>query len=214
MVTLPAPLSAPLTSSWSISKPSALNDDTLILTETNTETFFRYQIFRSRNFFSETKVSETETLFSRPNFPKPKQRLVLRDPILRNRNRNPQKIGKSLKTEKFRNRNVNVWPSVQYILTWWRRVCRTYLCENMFIWSSKTSFWWWIHTVCHAMTEDPIEAKTISSLRHIYSCCQNCTCLIGRYYQPDCFSFFAFLLTDQIHCQFFVEKLWHNGVQW
>ena len=64
------------------------------------------------------------------------------------------------------------------------------------------------------MTEDPIEAKTISSLRHIYSCCQNCTCLIGRYYQPDCFSFFAFLLTDQIHCQFFVEKLWHNGVQW
>ena len=37
------------------------NDDTNILTETDTETFFRYQIFRNRDFFSETKSSKTET---------------------------------------------------------------------------------------------------------------------------------------------------------
>ena len=53
----------------------SLNDDTNILTETDTETFFRYQIFsnRDQNFFSETKFSETktDTFFSRPNSLKP-----------------------------------------------------------------------------------------------------------------------------------------------
>merc|ERR1712004_868728 len=42
--------------------------------ETDTETFFRYQIFRNQNrdFFSDTKFSETDTeaFFSIPNFPK------------------------------------------------------------------------------------------------------------------------------------------------
>merc|ERR1712074_419370 len=76
-----------------------LNDDTKNLTETDTETFFpipnfpkpiprlffRYQIFRNRyrDFFSDTKFSETdtETFFRYQMF----------------RNRNPQKIGKSSK---------------------------------------------------------------------------------------------------------------------
>ena len=39
------------------------------------------------------------TCFTRPNFPKPKTRLFFRDQIFRNRNRNPQKFGKSLETE-------------------------------------------------------------------------------------------------------------------
>ena len=80
-----------------------LNDDTKILTKTDTDTFFpipnfpkpkpklcfRDQIFRNRNryFFSETKFSETKT------------ETFFRDHILRNRYRNPPKIGKSLKTE-------------------------------------------------------------------------------------------------------------------
>ena len=55
-----------------ICPPWPLNDDTKNLTETDTETFFRYQIFRNRNQY-------------------------------------PQKIGKSFETEKFRNRNVNLW---------------------------------------------------------------------------------------------------------
>ena len=40
---------------------ATLNDDTKILTEIDTETFFRYQIFRNRNqdFYFETKFSET-----------------------------------------------------------------------------------------------------------------------------------------------------------
>ena len=54
----------------------SLNDDTKNLTETDTKTFFRYQIFRNRyrDFFCETKFSETdtETFFPIPNFPKPK----------------------------------------------------------------------------------------------------------------------------------------------
>ena len=62
-----------------------LNDDTKILTETDTETFFTI-----------------------PNFPKPIPRLFFRYQIFRNRNRYHQKIGKSFETEKFRNRNVNL----------------------------------------------------------------------------------------------------------
>ena len=54
--------------------PSPLIDETIILIETDTETFFRHQIFRNRDMvprtyfpkpteaFSETKFSETETL--------------------------------------------------------------------------------------------------------------------------------------------------------
>ena len=81
----------------------ALNDDTKILTETDTETFFpipnfpkpkprlfsRDQILRNRDFFSETKFSKTKT----ENF--------FRDQILRNRNRNPQKLAKVLKPRSF-----------------------------------------------------------------------------------------------------------------
>ena len=63
------------TPGWMIAyKP--LNDDTKILTETNTETFFPI-----------------------PNFPKPKPILFFRYQIFRNRNRNHQKFGKSLETE-------------------------------------------------------------------------------------------------------------------
>merc|ERR1712013_638514 len=68
----------------------SLNDDTKILTETDTETFFRYQIFRNRyrDFLSDTKFSETdtETFFPIPNFPKPIPRLFFRYQIFRNRN--------------------------------------------------------------------------------------------------------------------------------
>ena len=54
--------------------------------------------------FFETK---TETCFWRPNFPKLKPWLFFRDQILRKRNL--AKIGKSLESEKFWNRNVNLW---------------------------------------------------------------------------------------------------------
>ena len=47
--------------------------------------------------------------FPRGSFPKPKLKLFFWDQILPNRYRNPQKIGKSLKTKKFWNRNVNLW---------------------------------------------------------------------------------------------------------
>ena len=64
--------------------PPALSDGAKILTKTDTETFFRHQIFQNRCFFTKTKFSETETQFSktknetffpRPNSPKliPKQ---------------------------------------------------------------------------------------------------------------------------------------------
>ena len=64
--------------------PPALNDGAKILTKTDTETYFRHQIFQNRCFFTTTKFSETETQFSktknetffpRPNSPKliPKQ---------------------------------------------------------------------------------------------------------------------------------------------
>ena len=59
-----------------------------------------------RPIFSET---ETETFFRDQIFSKPKPRLFFRNQIFRNRNRNPQRFGKSFETEKFRNRNVNLW---------------------------------------------------------------------------------------------------------
>ena len=106
--------------------PGSLNDDTKILTETDTETFFPYQIFQNRNrdFFSDNKFSETETetyfrdeIFPKPIlfcktkfsktetktffwdqiFPKPKQRLFFQDQIVLNLN--SEKFGKSLETE-------------------------------------------------------------------------------------------------------------------
>ena len=56
---------------------------------TNTETFFRDQIFqdRYRDFFSETKFSDTdtETFLTRPNFSIPIPRLFFRDQIFRYR---------------------------------------------------------------------------------------------------------------------------------
>ena len=56
-----------------------LCDETKNLTDTDTETFIRDQIFRYRyrDFLSETKFSETdtETFFPRPNFPIPIPRL-------------------------------------------------------------------------------------------------------------------------------------------
>ena len=60
-------------------------------------------------FFSETKFSETETetFFRDQIFSKPKPILFFRNQIFRNRN--PQRFGKSFETEKFRNRNVNLW---------------------------------------------------------------------------------------------------------
>ena len=85
--------------------PEALNDDTKILTETDTETFFpipnfpkpiprlffRYQIFRNRyrDFFSDTKFSETdtETFFPIPNIPKPIPRLFSDTKFFRYQNR-------------------------------------------------------------------------------------------------------------------------------
>ena len=85
---------------------------------------FQDQIFRNRNrdFFPRPNFSETETFFRnqifwnqnrdffpRPNFSETKTETFFRDQIFRNRNWNPQKIGKSFKTEKFRNRNVNLW---------------------------------------------------------------------------------------------------------
>ena len=64
-------------------------------------TEWRYQKF-DRNRYRD--------FFPIPNFPKPIPRLFFRYQIFRNRNRYPQKIGKSFETEKFRNRNVNLWP--------------------------------------------------------------------------------------------------------
>ena len=65
-----------------------LNDDTKILTETHTETFF---------YDTKFSKTETETFFRDQIFLKPKLRLFFRDQIFWNRN--PQKFGKSLKTE-------------------------------------------------------------------------------------------------------------------
>ena len=78
------------------------------------------QIFwnRDRDFFSETKFSKIKTVifFRDQIFLKPKLIPFILDQIFRNRNfffrnrnQNPQKIGKSFETEKFRNRNANLW---------------------------------------------------------------------------------------------------------
>ena len=77
---------------------TALNDDTKDLTETDTEIFLRYQIFRNRDFFPRPNFSETETdtFLPRPNFPKPKPK--------------PSKIW-----QKFRNREVSK-PKCQSLL--------------------------------------------------------------------------------------------------
>ena len=78
---------------------------------------------RNRDFFSETKFSKikTEIFFRDQIFLKPKLIPFILDQIFRNRNfffrnrnQNPQKIGKSFETEKFRNRNVNLWSPFQY----------------------------------------------------------------------------------------------------
>ena len=90
-------------------------------TKPKSKLFFRDQIFRNRNFpqrpnsakpkprlffpgpkFSET---ETETFFSRPNFPKPT--LFSETKFSKTETETLQKLS-SLKTEKFRNRNVNL----------------------------------------------------------------------------------------------------------
>ena len=75
--------------------------------ETETETFFRYQIF----------LKPKPRLFLKPNFLKPRLfsetklfRKEIRD-FFRSqifRNRNPQRFGKIFETENFRNRNVNL----------------------------------------------------------------------------------------------------------
>ena len=90
--------------SFTIHQPT-LCDETKILTDTKTETFyprqifpipiprlfFRDQIFRDRyrDFFSETKFSDTdtETFFPRQNFSRPIPRLSFRDQIFRYRYR-------------------------------------------------------------------------------------------------------------------------------
>ena len=78
-----------------------------------------YQHFdrnRYRDFFSETKFSETDTFFLRPYSPQPKVKLFFRYQILQNQTetffrdqvvRNPQKIVNILETEKFQNRKVS-----------------------------------------------------------------------------------------------------------
>ena len=57
--------------------------------------------------FSETKFSETETFFLETKFSKKESEIFFCEQILRNPNY--QKIGKSLESEKFRNRNANLW---------------------------------------------------------------------------------------------------------
>ena len=84
---------------WDVFKP--LNDNTKILTETNTETCFPILNFPKPIFFS------------RPNSPKPKPLFLLRDQIFRNQNRdffpipNSPKPKPSKHWQKFRNREVS-----------------------------------------------------------------------------------------------------------
>ena len=102
---------------WSLKILMSLNDNTKILTKTDTKTFFpipnfpkpkpilffRDQIFPNRNryFVFETKFcdTETDTFFWRPNFPKPKPRLVPETKFSETNYPSPPKIGKSLETE-------------------------------------------------------------------------------------------------------------------
>ena len=63
--------------------------------------FFRNQIFRNRNrdfFRYHVFRNWNRDFFPKPNFPKPKPK--------------PQRFGKSFETEKFWNRNVNLWCEV------------------------------------------------------------------------------------------------------
>ena len=55
-----------------------------ILTETNSETFFRDQIFQNRDLFSETNFSEIETFFRDQIFSKSKPRLFFWNQIFQN----------------------------------------------------------------------------------------------------------------------------------
>ena len=88
-----------------------LNDDTKILTETDTETFFPKPIFPK---------PKPRLFFPRPSSPKPKPILFFRDQILWNRYRNPPKIGKSFEAETERNRDWTK-PRLLYILdNFWR----------------------------------------------------------------------------------------------
>ena len=96
---------------------TSLCDETKILTDTETETFYPRQIFpipiprlffrdqiirdRYRDFFSETKFSntDTETFLTRPNFSIPIPRLFFRDQNFWYRYRDSQKIVTGLETE-------------------------------------------------------------------------------------------------------------------
>ena len=50
--------------------PSPLIDETIILIETDTETFFRHQIFRNRDMVPRTYFRNRLRLFQRPSSPK------------------------------------------------------------------------------------------------------------------------------------------------
>ena len=96
----------------------ALNDDTKILTKTDTETFFTIPNFPKPRLFSDTKFSETETFFRYEIFPKPKLILFFRDQIFRYRNRDffpKPKPKPSNIWQKFRNREVSK-PKCQSLL--------------------------------------------------------------------------------------------------
>ena len=87
----PLPPSSSHVRSW-----CALNDDIKILTKTNTQTFFRYQILRNRDFFSRPN-------FLKPNSPKPKPRLFFRDQIFRDQIlQNLNSLEKMAKVSKLR----------------------------------------------------------------------------------------------------------------
>ena len=95
----------------------ALNDNTKILTDTNTETFFPIANFPKPRLFSKTKVFQNR---NRDFFPKP--RLFFETKFFWNRNqdfffrnRNPQRFGKSFETEKFWNQNVTLWCCVVFL---------------------------------------------------------------------------------------------------
>ena len=99
--------------------------------------FLRYQIFRNGNraFFPRPNFFETDTFLPRPNFPKPKPRLFSETKFFRNRNRNPQRFGKSFETEKFRNRNVNLW---------WRGVAVVAKIDRLMRMLTSITNWCWI----------------------------------------------------------------------
>ena len=68
----------------------------------------------------------------------------------------------------------------------------------MFIWSSKWQTKKVFDNECIQLAVEwlyiQMDVKLIDSLRHIHNYCQNCTCLICRCYQPDCFCFSPFFL--------------------